>query len=250
MRMAIILTLNLTMCKILKMDRKNTILTMVVMMSLMAAGVLGTKGEASPGPGQANVNAAGNGTAVQARMTLRDCIGDNETDKADCMQQVKAQARGRVVDRMQNNCNKLGKEANQQKCMNRVNGLEECWAKAPGLERAACARERIMGNEGVKKMIQECKSEDNQTECTNEVKAKVKNYAAVRFQGLNERAEELIAKGVSEEIISGFSDDFEALQQRFNDAEDTDSKKQVLAEIRQRWTAFMGELKQELQDGE
>lgn len=201
--------------------------------------------------GQGNSEAVKTKSMVESRQQLRVCMQDAEDrqDKKECITQVRNQNREQVLTRMSNRCDQIEDSARQSNCQRRVNALGACWAEEPGLDRAECAKEQLGLQERVRTQVQTCRDSQNTSECINEVKARVYNYVSLRFQGLAERAQELLDRGVGEETVADFVANLGELEEKFDSAETIDEKKEIFEDVRAEWKSFIEEARAELQNG-
>jgi hypothetical protein len=197
-------------------------------------------GSLAVGPGQGK---ASGGDRAQLGDCLRDAAGAEA--KQECITQARTQNRERILEQAGGNCEKIPEGNARNRCMTRVASMGECWGEAPGLERAACAKERMGLANGVQAQIQSCEGE-NQSQCMEQARANVYSYVGFRFQGLSERAEALIGQGADEAAVELFLEELEAAETQFNEDDSLEGKKAALAQVRAKWQDFVRGVKDQV----
>ncbi len=193
------------------------------------------------GTGPSNKTAPGQQFKQTARIRLRDCV--QNASVGECVAQMRARNRERITNKLMSKCGDLPK--GQDKCREHVQSLSKCWGTPPGLQRAECARTRlgVRNRSQVREQMENCAGNSS---CAQEVRQRVYNYATFRFQGLSERAEDMLQRGVSAETVDTFVQDLQDLIDSFTAAEELEEKKAILLDIRELWKDFVESAKEEV----
>jgi hypothetical protein len=128
-------------------------------------------------------------------------------------------------------------------CMARAGVVDECSDKAPGLERAECARTKLNLGRQVSVQARECsENQSNRTECMQSLRENVYTYSVVKMQDLADRGEMLVEEGLDEDDANEFSALVEDAIMAFGEAGDITGKKRAVLEIRSAWQNLVGRL--------
>lgn len=152
----------------------------------------------------------------------------------------------------ENEYNYLPEECRQQSgaargnCTANYKKAQKCWVFKSDRERFDCAmREFALGNIADERA--ECEVlGDNKSACVRELRSKADTYVKFKFYNLEEKAQRLKGKGVSEDLVVNLVASIEEKKLAYNSARTKEEKKAVVAEVRSLWKAFVAEAKLQL----
>lgn len=166
-----------------------------------------------------------------------NCTEDNQTIK-ECIVEAKRERWERRVEGLKDKC--AGNDTSA--CRRRLNAVKECLDRPSGPDRAECARNKLnLGR--VVSQLKGCRNQTNQTECIQDLKDKVYEYATVKLQDLADRAENLLELGVNASIVDDFVAFVEDSIIAFEEAETVPEKKDVILGVRKAWLTLIQEAK-------
>lgn len=177
--------------------------------------------------------------------SFRNCT--SEANVSECVQERKRERWEARIETMEEACSQNDTSA----CRRAVNTFKECHDETPGLDRAACARDKLRLGKAVSQLLGECRNQTgNGTEAGNTVRVRaciqnvtesVYTYVALKIQDLADRAEGLIALGVNETAVNEFVAFAEESITAFGEASTLEEKKQIVLDVRHAWQGLIQE---------
>ncbi|MBI2675935.1 MAG: hypothetical protein HYX24_05725 [Candidatus Aenigmarchaeota archaeon] len=135
--------------------------------------------------------------------------------------------------------------ADKMKCIGVYKLVQKCWRLEAGNERVSCVRKHL-DFEGIKNGIDLCRQKISGEEerCKRELLEKAFAVIKFRIYDLEERAEEMMEKGLDKEIAADFVAGAESLKVMFNNAKTIAEKRNIILDVRSMWKDFIRKAKE------
>lgn len=130
----------------------------------------------------------------------------------------------------------------RSRCIARYRSFEPCWEERSGAPRFACAR-RVLTIGDISSELAQCQ---NEVSCRENLRERVYALINFRFYDLEERAEELIERGVTVDTVTDLIDAVTENKLRFNNASTKKERRQIILDMRADWKAFVNQAKKEI----
>jgi len=133
----------------------------------------------------------------------------------------------------------------QETCVTRYRALQPCWLKPVGSARSACAAEKLGLKGTIAAQLKDCLKSQGADRAACQATARDKVFAMIKFRlyDLSERAEALIAKGISRDTVSDLVIAMETNKQSFNTATTYEARLKILNNARAIWKKFVAKTK-------
>ena len=129
-------------------------------------------------------------------------------------------------------------------CINNYKSTNRCFQQTTDSNKLNCARIAVgLQVANIQQNRDACAG--NQT-CMTDLKTKVFTLVKFRFYNLEEKAEKLKERGVSEDTVVNFINSLEDKKQQFNNAGTIDEKKQIVRDVIDLWKQFVDQAKTEI----
>ncbi len=135
----------------------------------------------------------------------------------------------------------------KKECIERYKSYQQCWALPVGKARFDCANTVLkISTVPIQDQVKDCKLSKDQSACMNQLREKVFYMVQFRFYDLEQRAEDLFYKGVSNETIADFDIIVETKKQAFNSATTDAERRQIILDVRKAWQDFVNKAKDQI----
>jgi len=133
----------------------------------------------------------------------------------------------------------------QETCVARYRALKPCWEKPIGAKRSLCAAEKLGLKGTISAQLKACLKNQGAERAACQATVRDKVFAMIKFRlyDLSERAEELVEKGISREIVADLVIAMETSKQAFNAATTYDARLKILNNARATWKKFVAKTK-------
>ena len=145
---------------------------------------------------------------------------------------------------MPEECRPLADEA-RGRCVSQYAKVQTCW-RFEGSLRGDCIKKRVGLPENSTVRDEKAKCAGRGDACREQLRQKVLSLVKFRFYGLEDKAAQLLRKGVSEQVVADFIAGMEQKKQDFNAAPSPEARKQVVREAAKLWKNFKLEAYKEL----
>jgi len=137
----------------------------------------------------------------------------------------------------------------RDRCIENYDKVQECWKLSSDSERIQCSRQKIgITSAKSERNLCEQKTGEGRETCLTDLKDKVFTGIKFRVYNLEEKAEKMMEKGVSEKTVIDFISLMESKKIFFNSAASIEEKKSVLENVREAWIDFIIAAKKEAGD--
>jgi len=144
-------------------------------------------------------------------------------------------------------CRTIINQGLQESCIQRYESVQQCWQNPVGPSRISCVKKQFnLGDIKDEKATCLASNPSNKETCLNELEDKVFALVKFRVYDLEERAEELLEEGASEEAVINLVAKLEEKKLEFNDASTIEDKKNVIKAVRNIWQDFVNEIKDQI----
>ncbi len=133
----------------------------------------------------------------------------------------------------------------KETCVARYRALQPCWKNPVGLERSRCAAEKLELKGTIAAQLKECLKKQGADRAVCQAAVRDKVFAMIKFRlyDLSERAEDLIEKGVSRDVVGDLVVAMETNKQTFNGATSYAARQKILNNARASWKKFVAKTK-------
>jgi hypothetical protein len=172
---------------------------------------------------------------------MADLGCDSNSTKQDCLSERKeARWQNRIME-----LNQSCSSNDSSGCRKLLNTVKECKDETPGPERAECARNKLrLGN--VSSQMAQCQGQSNSSACVGNLTQSVYEYASIKMLDLADRAEGLIAVGVSQSVVDGFVAFAQESVLAFNEASTIEEMKSIVLDVKKAWISLLAEAKKSI----
>lgn len=144
-------------------------------------------------------------------------------------------------------CKAIDDISSKDDCIQRYKASSICWKDQPlGDKRFTCGRQIIGLKDSLQDDIQECRNKEDKSSCFQDLKEKVFIMHKFKFYDLEERAEELLEKGIDKTKITEFIIEMEKAKQEYNQDLTFSQRKLVILKIRNLWKDLVDYVKTEV----
>ncbi|MBI2144077.1 hypothetical protein HYU17_02910 [Candidatus Woesearchaeota archaeon] len=132
-------------------------------------------------------------------------------------------------------------------CVANYKKVRQCWVFSTDNERFNCAKSTfsLAGTEAGQKAQCEALMDSEKAICMQQLKGKVDLMAKFRIYNLEEKAQQLMGKGVNSELVADFVVLMEQKKQEYNAANTITGKKRIIKEIQRLWQSFTTKAKRQ-----
>lgn len=133
-------------------------------------------------------------------------------------------------------------------CVSNYNLVQKCWDFARDEQRIGCAKREfgLNGTVASQKAICEGLTGTERSNCILQLRDKVDTVVKFRMYNLEEKAQRLKARGVSEELVVDFVTLIEQKKQEYNNAKTGEEKKAIVREVKELWQSFITNAKRQV----
>ena len=146
-------------------------------------------------------------------------------------------------------CNAIkNNQLKRDQCIVRYKSFQKCWRFKDGPERFNCVREGLRLGQNLSEGIKKCddKLGTDRASCIKDVRELFFSEIKFRFYNLEERAENLLKRGVDKELVVDFVTGIEIKKQEFNSADNNAERKQIIKDVQKKWKEFLEKAKQQI----
>ncbi len=133
----------------------------------------------------------------------------------------------------------------REKCVANYKKAQACWTSLNDTERFSCAKSAfgLAGTVASQKAACDALTGTNRSNCILDLRDRVDVVVKFRIYNLEEKAQRLMNKGVSEELVVDFVTLMEKSKQEYNAAKIIAEKKSIVAQVQETWQLFITKAK-------
>ena len=136
----------------------------------------------------------------------------------------------------------------REKCVANYKKSQQCWASLKDNERFDCAKKSfgLVGTVAAQKAQCDSLTGTERANCILQLRDRVDAVVKFRIYNLEEKAQQLMEKGVNAELVADFVALMEQKKQDYNSAATTAQKKAIVKEVQSSWKSFITTAKRQV----
>ncbi len=129
-------------------------------------------------------------------------------------------------------------ESEQKECFELYDKVQPCRNLSTNDDKFSCVRQKIGKTGNITSESRGCQASQNPTACMAVAKENAHYMAKFRIYNLENEAEKLVSRGVSEETVADFIVELEQRKAEFNSATTKEGKQEALKGAQADWQEF------------